>query len=47
MRLLNYLIPTLCAARSFTAPTAASAYTQRNAIRDCERHLQRSYNLPA
>ncbi len=44
MRFSYSLIPPLCAALCFALPTAAQAYSQRDAIRDCERHLQRSYH---
>jgi hypothetical protein len=45
MRVSNFLVPALCAALGVGATMdEAHAYNQRDAIRDCERHLQRSYH---
>ena len=44
MRFSFSFLPALCVAASVAYPSAAHAYSQRDAIRDCERHLQRSYH---
>lgn len=38
------IAPLICAAFGIALPQSAQAYSQRDALRDCERHLQRSYH---
>lgn len=38
------IAPLICVAFGVALPQSAQAYNQRDAIRDCERHLQRSYH---
>lgn len=44
MRVSHVLLPAVCAAFTATLTIPAQAYDQRDAIRDCERHLMRSYH---
>jgi hypothetical protein len=45
MRVSNIVVPAFCLALGLGATmNEAHAYNQRDAIRDCERHLQRSYH---